>query len=170
MAYVKIIEQSQTWTCPHDGTYLVTCVGGGAGGELTNPATIIPGETSGFGSFLSATGGNSNSFITGGYTPSDGVYGGISTFAYGNEYRSATKNGITYGNSTIPTGGLIGIGYGAGTLMSKSSTVYIGSSSGKLMTGTFEFSEGNTVACTVGKGGVGADTTGVDGVIVIKEV
>lgn len=170
MSYVKILESSQTWTCPHDGTYLITCVGGGAGGSLTSPVSIAAGETTSFGNYISAIGGNSNNCITGGYTPSDGVYGGVTSYTYSTTNNSATKNGITHSDSKIPAGGLKGIGYGAGTIMNSTSTLYIASSSGNLMTGTVELTKGTNVICTVGKGGIGVATTGADGVIVIKEV
>ena len=68
--YVKVLETSQSWTCPKTGTYLVTCVAGGQAVSVIEHTGEIPtapndyysvttsgavGGTTSFGSLLSAS-------------------------------------------------------------------------------------------------------------------
>lgn len=85
MAYLDILESSQTWTCPKTGYYQVICVGGGGGGggagfhftgAIFIPEYYDPAHNSSSFGFKSANGG----YISESEGGTKGSNGGSSSF------------------------------------------------------------------------------------------
>ena len=194
MPYLKVIETTQTWTCPKTAEYKIIAVAGGSGGNIYAGGTNYdwykgsPGGVTSFGSLLTASGigpsGGSagNSYCGGGgggYTFLD--YGGSG----GGSNNSPVKNGggaaFAYG-ATLPVGfrsgsphhTQSGAGYGAGG----GGGLGAGGAGGKLNIAMVTMTQGTQIPCTIGAGGAGAvyptdgscGAVGNDGVIVIQEV
>lgn len=201
MKYIEWLKEPQTWTCPKAGKWKVICVGGGASGGIYEKATgsgateqaliaTVAGGTTSFGSIIAADGAPSTSdYTTHGYSSEVvGVsgYGGYTGVDYGGtpsignstlrqEFGAAVgnKNAGMYAIAN-PTAAL---GYGAGGgAVGRLKTSYdvspIPGRAGSIESTIVDLDEGQTIMCTVGKGGQTTDATfmgsGADGVIVVQ--
>ena len=185
MKYIEWLKESQTWTCPKAGKWKVICVGGGASGGSGGNA-IIPtaaGGTTSFGSIVSASGAPSTKDYIKTSSPIDniwvGAYGGYTGVNYGGTPAMAMNAGDNFGVSGAHTNGTLpsnfnpvcGIGYGAGGA-SAAQEAPIPGRAGSIESTIVDLEEGQTIMCTVGKGGQTTDATtmssGADGVIVVQ--
>lgn len=170
MKYVEWIKESKTYICPKTGVYKIICVGGGASGGFIgqNGKTIgSAGSATSFGNILSANGGSvdfsiplSTKAITGGQSGYDGVNYASSPLLY------ISEGSIVIGGNSV-AGIETGHGYGAGGGAIGSEVLYKTSGSsnmsfkifpasgrcGKMESTIVDLNEGQTVACTIGKGG-----------------
>lgn len=176
MAYMKIIETSQTWTCPEDGDYEIICVAGGQGGRHASSVECNNGGATSFGTYLTASGhfATKKSY----YYKTD-----VSAFIYSEPFVMPV-NGYTlkdYGftNIAISSGTAVccGIGYGAGG----GGPINCCGRPGKLMITQVTLTNGTQIPCTIGTGGTAVYYSGTssssnhcsdgyDGVIVIREI
>lgn len=200
MKYIEWLKKSQTWVCPKSGKWKVIAVGGGASGGMYEEATssgatektLTPttaGGTTSFGSIIAADGAPSTSDYTahgysatriavsgyGGYTGTS--YGGVPMLG-GNSATSEMAVGGS-GNAAVmafmnPTAA---VGYGAGggageRYKSNYDVSPIPGRAGAIESTIVDLEEGQTILCTIGKGGQTTDATvmgsGADGVIVVQ--
>lgn len=193
MKYIEWLKESQTWTCPKAGKWKAICVGGGASGGLydttENAVKLTPttaGGTTSFGSIVSADGAPSTKDSTmrgyssvksatsgyGGYTGTS--YGGVPMVG-GNSATSALAAGGT-GNSAVMTfenpTAAVGYGAGGGAVSLKEAISPIAGRAGAIESTIVDLEEGQTILCTIGKGGQTTDPatmgSGADGVIVVQ--
>lgn len=193
MKYIEWLKESQTWTCPKAGKWKVICVGGGASGGLhdstENTVKLTPttaGGTTSFGSIVSADGAPSTSDYTahgfsavnsavsgyGGYTGT--TYGGVPMVGANSTNSSLAAGG--FGNAAVmafanPTAA-VGYGAGGGASAVSEKISPIPGRAGAIESTIVDLDEGQTIMCTVGKGGQTTDATvmgsGADGVIVVQ--
>ena len=194
MKYIEWFKESQTWTCPKAGKWKVICVGGGASGGLydstENAVKLTPttaGGTTSFGSIISADGAPSTKDSTvhgdaaaqsaisgyGGYTGTS--YGGVPmvggdsvTLEFGAGGGSGNAAVMAFSNPTAA----VGYGAGGGAVSLKEAIGPIAGRAGSIESTIVDLEEGQTIMCTVGKGGQTTDATvmgsGADGVIVVQ--
>ncbi len=175
MAYMKIIEETTNWTCPKTADYEIICVAGGQGGAGRTSSGeavygVIGGSTS-FGNYITVTGawGDTNK------QKACGGMGGYTLFAYGGVGSAGGSNTTTSPSANGGANGGTGLGYGAGGGCANAVNSG-GGGCGKLKTTFVTINKDTVVNCVIGKGGlggVGTESTGlsgVDGVIVIREV
>lgn len=173
MKYIEWLKESQTWVCPKAGKWKVICVGGGASGNFTISPSLRPvltgnGGTTSFGSIISASGGIVSDL--------DGLTASLETVFGQDGY-----NGISIGGSGACSGGsspyvtltgtgtasIQGHGYGAsgGTINQRLRYTKGDSTSdvdacpfttpcGCIESTIVDLEEGQSIVCTVGKGGV----------------
>lgn len=192
MKYIDWLKESQTWTCPKAGKWKVICVGGGASGGLydstENAVELTPttaGGTTSFGSIVSADGAPSTIDSTahgqslmgsavsgyGGYTGTS--FGGVpmigsSTISEAAAGGTGNAAVMAFANPTAAVG--YGAGGGASSVGEKISP--IPGRAGTIESTIVDLDEGQTIMCTVGKGGQTTDPatmgSGADGVIVVQ--
>lgn len=164
MQYIYYLEESQTWVCPKSGRWKVICVGGGSSGTFgysngSDDGWMYPvyGESTSFGNYLSAVGGEAITAFNVYSKPdiANGI-GGYDLFQYG----GAGSDRLGGHDGTA------GYGYGAGGGAKKAKVRYTGSSSGILTiypvsgecggirTGTFDLNINESIICTVGKSNI----------------
>lgn len=201
MKYIEWLKESQTWACPKAGKWKVICVGGGASGGMYEKATgsgateqtliaTVAGGTTSFGSIVAADGAPSTSdYTTHGYSDENvGVsgYGGYTGVDYGGAPSIGSSTirqefGAVVGNKNAgmyaianPTAAL---GYGAGggavgRFKANYDVSPIPGRAGSIESTIVDLDEGQTIMCTVGKGGQTTDPatmgSGADGVIVVQ--
>lgn len=147
MVYCETIEESKIWVCPKTGVWKIICIGGGGAGESYYRddlyMTGASGGTTSFGNYLSAKGGISGKNIT-----SDAHKAYVAP-AYGiNGFNGAAE----YGS---PSGAQIGTGYGAsGGAIDGGNLISSAGLPGEVKTLITDISTNQSVACTVGIGGV----------------
>ena len=175
MKYIEWLKESQTWVCPKGGKWKVIAVGGGAGGNfsfsLTKKGALAltsNGGTTSFGSIVSALGGViSEDSVPGAQAElisGQSGYNGMSIGGSG----VAMKNSVAVSlnkNCGLSTDGE---GYGAsggciGTTVRFSSNASSGNSDitaypistphGQIESTIVDLIEGQSVICTIGKGG-----------------
>lgn len=201
MKYIEWLKESQTWACPKAGKWKVICVGGGASGGIYEKATssgateqtliaTVAGGTTSFGSIVAADGAPStNDYTTHGYSGEIvGVsgYGGYTGVDYGGAPsigNSTTHQefGAAVGNKNAGMYAIANpaaaLGYGAGggavgRLKANYDVSPIPGRAGSIESTIVDLDEGQTIMCTVGKGGQTTDATamgnGADGVIVVQ--
>ena len=194
MKYIDWLKESQTWTCPKAGKWKVICVGGGASGGLydstENAVKLTPttaGGTTSFGSIIAANGAPSTSdYGLHGYaTQKAGVsgYGGYTGTSYGGvpmtgavaintEFGAAGGTGNAAVHASGNPGSAVGYGAGGGAASLSAELSVIAGRAGSIESTIVDLDEGQTIMCTVGKGGQTTDPatmgSGADGVIVVQ--
>ena len=194
MKYIEWLKESQTWTCPKAGKWKVICVGGGASGGLydstENAVKLTPttaGGTTSFGSIIAANGAPSTSDYGlhgyamqkagvsgyGGYTGTN--YGGVpmtGAVSASAEFGAAGGTGNAAVHASGNPGSAVGYGAGGGAASLSEKISVIAGRAGAIESTIVDLDEGQTIMCTVGKGGQTTDATvmgsGADGVIVVQ--
>lgn len=162
MQYLHYIEESKSWICPKSGVWKIICVGGGASGGFSvreaGGKQIIQhsGETTSFGSYISAFGGEKRSLIDANIECQPAV----------------GQVGYDAANRAVNNGGRCGYGAGGDAFCeyfsvrraNNTSTkdqikgYSIGGICGKIKSTIIDIEQGQTVFCTVGKGGTNTFT------------
>lgn len=183
---IHYITASKSWSCPMSGRWKAICVGGGASGSGGTTATKAGGTTS-FGTVVSAAGGVSTSDAIGDDTTGVSGYGGYTGYTYGGTphvIMSTTPIAIGSGNATLPpnvkSGGTpakaLGWGAGGGAMSTNGNgkVAPTPGRAGEIRTAIVTLAEGETVPCTIGKGGTAPTVTnisaanGTDGVVILQ--
>lgn len=176
---IYYIEESQSWICPIAGRWKVICVGGGASGASTVKTATVPGNSTSFGTLITANGGISTADGTSSTKHISG-YGGYNGLIYGGIPGSSTSEWLNIGTgNTIATnatsGGVpmtaLGWGAGGGAATTASASAPTAGRAGEIRTSIVTIEAGESVPCTVGKGGITEDAgaaNGADGVIVLQ--
>lgn len=167
MQYIHWIKESQSYVCEKAGKYKIICVGGGSSGGIgaTGTAEIMQaaGTTTSFGTIISAEGGGKSRALVGSmHIGSGALVGGQSGYDginYGSTshvmtYESTVHFSSTGSNSSVMWG--TGHGYGAGGGARSYSDVLLaaGGRCGKVESTIVDLEENQTIACTIGGGGV----------------
>lgn len=165
MVYCETIESSKTWTCPKTGVWKVICIGGGGAGYCSGEsvggegvAAGTPGETTSFGTYLSASGGKSGT---------ERLYSISCLEATGNSFYYKNRSCYNGYNGIVEYGSFsesraTGLGYGAsGSGNGNFSAVYKGTirpgDVGEVKVVILDISANTQVPCTIGKGGEGVE-------------
>lgn len=167
MQYIHWIKESQSFVCEKAGKYKIICVGGGSSGGIgaSGAADVLQavGTTTSFGTIISAEGGGKSRTIltiaSGGKDMLVGGQGGYDGINYGStSHVMACESGAHFsssgGNSSVMWGAGHGYGAGGGARGYSNDLVAAGGRCGKVESTIVDLEENQTVACTIGGGGV----------------
>lgn len=175
MKYLEWIKESKTYICPKTGIYKIICVGGGSSGcgiyISKNYYLSHDGKTTSFGNFISADGASHNQLTSGfkdevsGQGGYDGINYGSSPFGLVNTSSTNSRLGADSAKS-FDKGTGHGFGAGGGAISGRFSFSPNASASatdvnltptfgycGKMESTIIDLTEGQSIPCTVGKGG-----------------
>ena len=167
MQYIHWIKESQSYVCEKAGKYKIICVGGGSSGGIgaTGAAEIMQaaGTTTSFGTIISAEGGGKSRALVGStHIGSGTLVGGQSGYDginYGSTshvmtYESTVHFSSTGSNSSVMWGTGHGYGAGGGARSCSDNLLAAGGRCGKVESTIVDLEENQTIACTIGGGGV----------------
>ena len=167
MQYINWIKESQSFVCEKSGKYKIICVGGGSSGGIgaSGAAEVLQavGTTTSFGTIISAEGGGkSKTLISTMLVGEDALIGGQSGYDginYGSTshvmaYESAVHVSSAGGNSSVMWGTGHGYGAGGGARGYSDKLVAAGGRCGKVESTIVDLEKNQTIACTIGGGGV----------------
>ncbi|MBQ8781257.1 MAG: hypothetical protein IJZ72_06255 [Oscillospiraceae bacterium] len=167
MQYIHWIKESQSFVCEKSGKYKIICVGGGSSGGIgaAGAAETLQavGTTTSFGNIISADGGEKSralmptlqigdGALVGGQSGYDGINYGST--AHVMAYESAVHFSSSGGSSSVMWGTGHGYGAGGGARGYSDDLAAAGGRCGKVESTIVDLEENQTVACTIGGGGV----------------